>query len=252
MSGAYGFLVFPNTDYYIVATKEGYNQYTSPTISVEQEIVNWNLSLHVTGTERLSGQDRVDTSLVIAKATYPNKVSNVVLATANNYPDALTGSVLASKLNAPILLVGISEADQAKILTYLQDNMKPTGTVYILGGTVAISSDMEVKIKGIGFGNIDRIGGADRFATSLEVAKYFNLGGNLICVASGNDYPDALSGSIYAAVNKALILLTANNTLSKEELTFLNDKKITGITIFGGEGAVTQAVQQQLPQLTGQ
>ncbi len=38
-SGAYGFMVFPNSDYYIVATKAGYEDFKSPTISVEKEIV---------------------------------------------------------------------------------------------------------------------------------------------------------------------------------------------------------------------
>ncbi|MEA4921060.1 MAG: tandem-95 repeat protein, partial [Clostridiaceae bacterium] len=41
-SGFYAFMVFPDTDYYIVASKTGYKSYTSPTISVGSAIVNWN------------------------------------------------------------------------------------------------------------------------------------------------------------------------------------------------------------------
>jgi uncharacterized repeat protein (TIGR02543 family) len=44
-TGAYGWMVFPNADYYIVATKDGYEKYTSPTISVEQEIVKWDFQM---------------------------------------------------------------------------------------------------------------------------------------------------------------------------------------------------------------
>lgn len=44
-SGAYGWMVFPTTDYYIVSTKDGYEQYTSPTISVEQDIVRWDFEM---------------------------------------------------------------------------------------------------------------------------------------------------------------------------------------------------------------
>jgi uncharacterized repeat protein (TIGR02543 family) len=44
-TGEYGWMVFPNTDYYIVATKDGYEKYTSPTISVEQEIVKWDFQM---------------------------------------------------------------------------------------------------------------------------------------------------------------------------------------------------------------
>ena len=44
-SGAYGFMVFPNSDYYIVATKAGYEDFKSPTISVEKEIVKYDIQM---------------------------------------------------------------------------------------------------------------------------------------------------------------------------------------------------------------
>lgn len=44
--GQYGFMVYPTADYYIVATKDGYDKYTSPTIPVEQSIVQWNFQMN--------------------------------------------------------------------------------------------------------------------------------------------------------------------------------------------------------------
>jgi len=44
--GSYAFMVYPNTDYYIVATKDGYEKYTSPIISVEKEIVKWDFKMN--------------------------------------------------------------------------------------------------------------------------------------------------------------------------------------------------------------
>lgn len=347
--GAYGFMVFSNSDYYLVATKDGYIKYTSSTISVELEIVKWNFKMHISGTERLFGQSRVDTALEIAKATYSNYVSNVVLATSENYPDALAGSVLAYKLEAPILLVGSTDIDQQKVLAYLNANMDSAGTVYILGGSGAVSKEMEAKVSAGGFQNINRIGGVDkyetavniantlelklgtpivlvsgdnypdalsissiaavnqypiflvkkdgipdsvkqaisirkpskvyiiglqgvissavddqaaqnasidkanvvriggvdRFETSLEVAKYFNLSGIITCVTTGNNYPDALAGSIYAAKYKAPIILV-DKTLSDKAMEYLKNFNLSGATIFGGEAAVSKDIQQQL------
>lgn len=97
---------------------------------------------------------------------------------------------------------------------------------------------------------IVRIGGADRYATSLEVAKYFKLTGQNICVASGNNFPDALTGSVYAADHNAPIIL-ANDKLSDEVMNYLEDKKMTGATIFGGEAVVSKYIEQQLGQLIG-
>lgn len=131
--------------------------------------------------------------------------------------------------------------------------IKP-GKVYIIGLQGVLSSVVDeqvVQVAAIDKANIVRIGGIDRFATSLEVAKYFNLSGTIACVATGNNFPDALAGSIYAAENKAPILLV-DKTLSNDEMTYLESKKISGITIFGGEAVVNKDIQQELSQLIGQ
>nr|WP_158408351.1 cell wall-binding repeat-containing protein [Desulfosporosinus fructosivorans] len=39
----------------------------------------------------------------------------------------------------------------------------------------------------------------DRYAISLAVAQYFDLSGQSVCIATGNNFPDALTGSVYAA-----------------------------------------------------
>ncbi len=356
-SGAYGFMVFPDTDYYIVATKDGYDPYTSPTISVGQEIVHWDfkMSPSTSGVTRLAGESRVDTALAIAQAEYPGKIENAILATADNFPDALAGSVLAYKVNAPMLLVGSSAADQEKVLDYLKSNLAPSGTVYILGGTAAVSSTMESDVQAGGFThitritgadryetsakiadqlavkagtplvlvsggnypdalsissvaaqmqlpillvqndgisdsvsqeiaaikpskvyiiggegvissavgsqvaqltglaqtNIVRIGGADRYATSLAVAQYFNLNGQSVCVATGNNFSDALAGSVYAAEHNAPIIL-ADWSLPDQVVNYMKSRNLTGATIFGGEAAVSKGIEQQLGQLIGQ
>lgn len=45
INGKYAWMVFSFTDYYIVATAEGYEDYTSPTISVEEEIVRHDIQM---------------------------------------------------------------------------------------------------------------------------------------------------------------------------------------------------------------
>ncbi|MFD1176474.1 carboxypeptidase regulatory-like domain-containing protein [Paenibacillus puldeungensis] len=44
-NGAYAYMVFPNTDYYLVVTKAGYDTYKSPTISVGSDIVRYDVQL---------------------------------------------------------------------------------------------------------------------------------------------------------------------------------------------------------------
>lgn len=96
-----------------------------------------------------------------------------------------------------------------------------------------------------------RIGGVDRFETSLEVAKYFNLSGQTICLATGNNFPDALTGSVYAAnSNSPIILVDAN--LSANAKAYIKSRKMTGATIFGGEGVLSKEVEQELSKVIGQ
>ncbi|AFM42304.1 cell wall-binding protein [Desulfosporosinus acidiphilus SJ4] len=251
--GAYGFMVFPTTDYYLVATKDGYNQYTSPTISVEQDIVKWNFKMNQTslGVIRLAGMSQVDTALAIANANYTGKLSNVVLATAENYPDALAGSVLAYKLNAPILLVGSSDADQEKVLDYMKSNLDPAGTVYIIGGTAVVSSAMEGKVTASGFADITRLGGNDRYDTCVKIADQLQVkNGTPIVLAYGENYPDALSISSIAAEMQYPILLVQKDGLSdavKNEIATIKPSKVY---IIGGEGVISSAVESQVDQIT--
>jgi The GLUG motif./Domain of unknown function. len=51
--GAYAFMVFPTSDYYIVATKDGYNRFASSTISVENELVKHDIQMTPVKTDAL-------------------------------------------------------------------------------------------------------------------------------------------------------------------------------------------------------
>lgn len=114
-------------------------------------------------------------------------------------------SSAAAIMQTPILLVQKASLSEAAKKTIAE--IKPS-KVYIIGLQGVISTEVEsqvAQITSLDKGNIVRIGGVDRFETSLEVAKYFNLSGQNVCVATGNNFPDALTGSVYAANSNAPI-----------------------------------------------
>jgi len=253
LGGAYGFMVFPTSDYYIVATKDGYDQFRSPTIPVEQDIVKLDFKMNQprVGVTRLAGLTKVDTALEIAKASYTGKISNVILATADNFPDALAGSVLGYKLNAPILLVGSSEEDHTKVITYLKDYMDPKGTVYILGGTAAVSDTVEEKIVTSGFFQIKRLGGFDQYETALKISDELDLlTGTPVVLAYGENYPDALSISSAAAAMQYPILLVGKDGISDGVKQKIAELKPIRAYIIGGQAVVGRAVEDQVSELT--
>jgi putative cell wall-binding protein len=252
--GAYGFMVFPESDYYLEATKDGFVTYRSPVIPVEQDIVRWDIKMNkvsavVTGVKRIAGLDRIDTALEIAKANYPERIKDVILARSDTYPDALTGSVLAYKINAPILLVGKSDAEQEKVLDYMKEHMDLGGTVYILGGPGAVSNEMQEKVAARGFQNITRLGGADRYGTAVKIAEQLDvLQGTPIFLAYGESFPDALSASSTAAINQTPILLV-NKEISSEVREMIAKIKPIRVYIVGLQGAVSTDIENEVARI---
>jgi putative cell wall-binding protein len=120
-----------------------------------------------------------------------------------------------------------------------------------LGFQEVISAEVEsqvAQITSIDEADIVRIGGEDRFETSLEVAKYFNFSGHNVCLATGNNFPDALTGSVYAANSNAPIIL-GDEKLSDRIMDYLKTRKSIGVTIFGGEAVISNAIEQEISQM---
>ena len=251
--GAYAYMVFPQSDYYLLATKAGYERYKSPIITVEQDIVKWDFKMHqsLSGVQRLFGSNRVETAIAIAQANYPGKVTNVVLATANNYPDALAGSVLAYKLNAPLLLVGSTAQDQESLLNYLKEHVETAGTITILGGTGAVPAAVEETIQAHGYSQVVRLGGANRYETALKIAEELDVEqGRPVILAYGGNYPDTLSVSSAAAAIQSPILLVEKNGISEGVKNKLAQIKPIKVYIIGLEGVISQQVEDEVAQLT--
>ena len=253
INGTYGFMVYPNTDYYMVVSKDGYDTFKSPVIAVGNELVKYSARLNppVNGVKRIAGDTRIDTAIQLAKSEFKKKVDNVILSTADNYPDALSGSVLAYQQKAPILLVGDTQEDKNKVLEYMKDNVNPAGNVYILGGTGAVGEDVVKQIKSIGFANTVRLGGTDRYETSAKIANYLKAAqGTPVILVSGRNYPDALSVSSPGAVNQYPILLVNNGDIDNSVKDVLASLKPSKIYIIGNQGVIRDNTKNNLEQIT--
>lgn len=95
--------------------------------------------------------------------------------------------------------------------------------------------------------SVSRLAGGNRFVTSAEISgENFDSGGDVVFIANGMDFPDALSGAPAAAEMGAPVLLTESNGLPQEvkaELARLKPKKIV---VLGGTGVVSPAVLTSL------
>ncbi len=208
---------------------------------VKKELENNGLT-----TERIAGASRFGTATAIAEKLN-DAPTDVFFAYYDGFADALSVSPIAAIKNAPVLYLTKNGELNADTAAYLA-KLKKAGSVknaYVIGGEGVISNDMATKAaKALGLSKATRVAGADRFATCVAVNEKFAdvLDGDSICVATGMDFPDALAGGVYAALNKAPLFLINGKAktpqLSDEQKAYLKTKAAGKITAFGGVGVV--------------
>lgn len=99
---------------------------------------------------------------------------------------------------------------------------------------------------------VTRVGGADRWETAILLSKRTHAShSDIVWLASGENYPDALAAAPAAVKQNATLLLTAKNSLPpavRNELRRLAPKRIV---VAGGTAAVSAAVVSQAQAATG-
>ena len=117
-----------------------------------------------------------------------------------------------------------------------------------MGGTGAVSQSVENSINSMGISTY-RIAGDSRQATSLEAMReLYKLGSfDTVVIATGTNYPDALSIGPWCYAKTAPMLLTGKNGLSSDQISQLRKySSVKRIIILGGVNAVPASVQTEL------
>ena len=197
-----------------------------------------------TTTTQLEGQDRYKTALKIVQNGWTTS-ENVVIARGDVMADALVAAPLAyQKDKAPILL---TETDKipAGVLEKLAD--LGVENVYIVGGTSAVSTTVENKLKDDYA--VTRIEGKDRFETSYEIAKEaFTTMPTEAVIANGMTLVDALSVSSIAAAKGMPILLVKNDVMSADVASYIADKEVYAV---GGPTVINAEILGEAERLSG-
>ncbi|GAB3126738.1 cell wall-binding repeat-containing protein [Glaciibacter psychrotolerans] len=94
-----------------------------------------------------------------------------------------------------------------------------------------------------------RIAGADRYATAIAISAKYPAGVDVVYLATGTNYPDALSAAPAAAKQGGPLLLTAPDSLVPTVRTEIQRLKPQLIVAVGGESAISTAVFSDLKKL---
>ncbi|HEX9766486.1 MAG TPA: cell wall-binding repeat-containing protein, partial [Nitriliruptorales bacterium] len=119
--------------------------------------------------------------------------------------------------------------------------------IIILGGPGAVADAVADQLVAYASDGLSRWAGADRYATAAAVsAAVFPGGADVVFVATGANFPDALAGGPGGGVLGGPILLTGRDSVPQVTLSELARLAPSRIIILGGPGAVADAVADQL------
>ena len=193
------------------------------------------------GTSRLSGNDRYETSVAISKSGW-SEADTVIITTGLDYPDALSASSLAKSNDSPILL---TEKKAMRTITVDEIKRLKATNAILVGGTNVIGVGVENQLKSLGI-TFTRIGGSDRYDTSKKVAETIGVDNGII-VATGLNYPDALSIAPIAGIKSMPILLSPKAHLGSGAEKFIEGKNIPVSYIVGGNSVLDPNVEKGVP-----
>jgi len=190
----------------------------------------------------LSGEDPIETAINVAGIAFPTGASSIILVSSDNYLNSLAAVPLAYKINAPILFIN---ADFLDIRVKEEMKLLAPKSIYLIGGTEDITTKVELELAEIT--NVHRIAGSNQYDTAAQIAKTLGTTGKAI-IASGENFPDALSVAAIAAQEGIPILLTNNSgSLPIETLDALNSLRVTDTVVIGGNKVVSDDIFEQLP-----
>lgn len=192
---------------------------------------------------RLSGADRYATAVAISKAGFAPGVAVAYVASGTNFPDALAATPAAALLGGPLLLTA-KESLPATVLAELQ-RLQPARIV-IAGGENAISDHVLDQLETVA--TTTRISGDTRYDTSRELVADAFTSSSVAYLATGLNFPDALSaGAAAASIDAPVVLVDGGAaTINAVTLDLLHTLGVTSVRIAGGTSVVSQGIQNQL------
>lgn len=184
--------------------------------------------------KRLSGGTRYETSLAILEEAGIEEGTDLIAATGKDFADSLS----ASAVKKPIMLV----KPNAALTDEQKEIAAKAGQIYIVGGALAVSADIETELAA--YADVKRIAGTGRQETSRLIAEAFFSDADKVVLAKAMDFPDGLCGGPLAAAMNAPLLLTRDGKSEIAESYVQNAGMKSGIVLGGSSALADETVEQ--------
>ncbi|WP_419838547.1 cell wall-binding repeat-containing protein [Candidatus Poriferisodalis sp.] len=205
---------------------------------------------------RYGGTDRYATSLLVAEAVAADaggSLESVVIVSGVSWHEAVVAASIAGRLEAPVLMTPPTELrDDA--LEFLQ-RVAASEVLLVSAGPDAesrsISESVASALEMAGL-DVEWVGGADQFATGIEVARRAGTAGTLgdfgstAIVASGEVFADALVAGPLSARGIHPVLLSPQSGLDSGVEAYLSEAGIRHVVLMGGTAALSAGVEDSI------
>jgi putative cell wall-binding protein len=197
--------------------------------------------------ERIAGTGRYETAAAIAgRAGAPHRMA--VLATGLGFADALAAGATAGTPARPPVLLATDEALPPATIEALRELR--IERVVLIGGGAAMAGSVEQQVRELGM-EATRLSGRDRFGTAAAVLHGLPLFGEVrdrrrVVVATGTDFPDALTAGPLAARLGTALTLAAPGQVPPAVRDELQLRQARSAVLVGGNAALGRGAEEGL------
>ena len=186
--------------------------------------------------ERVSGKNRIETSLEIARRTDIANKKEVFLVNGYSEADSINIVSVSSRDGIPVIFTA-----KDRMSASAKNMLKSYGVnkVTIVGGNSTVSLSIENELKSIGISEVNRLSGKDRFLTGTKVNENYYEEYNPIFFANGYNVADALSiGPVLGRLNAPLQIIP-QDYLPEGVKSYYSGRTISDFYVLGGTNSVT-------------
>ena len=197
--------------------------------------------------ERLSGTDRYAAAAAISREFSAPAHGPVVIASGEVFADGVAAGPLAARLAAPVLFVTRTRIPQASAAEL--SRLRPS-RIYVLGGPETVSDAVLSALSAWTDEAPVRVGGADRYAVAAAASRHAFPGPlESVFVASGQVWPDALTGGAAAAIAGSPMLITPADRVPEAVESELRRLAPSRILLLGGPASVGASTEAALSRI---
>jgi len=219
--------------------------------SVSEAVVTQFKGAGIVAVNRISGETRYGTSALVAFHVFnmTGKAKAPFICRGDVFPDALSVSPFAYMEARPILLVKPTSCPREVSSMWFHLTIKyGLNSVIVIGGPASITTPVIQTLADNTYSGTlyyNTIYGKDRYETNQKVIAAYEMPFDVMGLASGETFPDALAGGVGCGRLWGPVVLTKKTSLPSFASATIADHGQYSMLfeVLGGTAAVSQSVQ---------